>query len=520
MRLGNVVLTARFLPAQQRRDFPILERVSSFRSFPSGSPFCPWWRCVMVAGYAVAEPERQQRQDPAPAELLNILILDDDRAMRESCRQIARAVGFNTYVVSDAVIAYEVLEQQPIDVVLLALRLPGGEGEEVLREIKQRRPQAEVILTTGFATVHSAVQAMRCGAYDYLAQPFDLEEVRLVLERAKSHLNVLTENRVLRAKLHSRHGFANIVGAAPEMEKLYRIIAKVAMSSHPTLIQGEAGTGKELVARAIHTSGPHHDKPFLPVDCGALPETGIESELFGHVKGAFPGATATKQGLLEMAKGGTLFLDDITELPIDVQTKLLRALQEKEIRPLGSTRRISIDVRLIAATDRDLESACEQGAFRKDLYLRLNVVNLRIPPLRDRKQDIPLLVGHFLERFSHGAPVERAISDEALRRLLAYDWPGNVRELETCLERACSLSSGPVIHLSDLPTALHNAELLEPEPLPASRGPQIVPLADVEREAIFSAIRVLNGDKLEAARRLGIGKTTLYRKLKEYGVQF
>ena len=471
----------------------------------------------MVAGYAVAEPERQQE---TAGELLNILIIDEDRAMRESCRQIARSVGFTTYVVADALVAFEVLEQQPIDVVLLALRLPGGEGEEVLREIKLRRPQAEVILTTGFATVQNAVQAMRAGAYDYLAQPFDQEEVRLVLERAKSHLNVLTENRVLRAKLHSRHGFANIVGAAPEMEKLYRIIAKVATSTHPVLIHGEVGTGKEVVARAIHDSGPLHDKPFLPVDCGALPMSGIESELFGHVKGAFPGATATKQGLLEMARGGTLLLEDIGELPLDIQTKLLRALQEKEIRPLGSTRRVPVDVRILAATERDLEAACEEGSFRKDLFLRLNVVSLRIPPLRDRKQDIPLLVGHFLEKLSHGGPVERSISDEALRRLLAYDWPGNVRELESCLERACALSSGPVIHLADLPTALHNAEMLEPEPVPATRGPQIVPLADLEREAIFSAIRVLNGDKLEAARRLGIGKTTLYRKLKEYGVSF
>jgi len=456
----------------------------------------------------------------ARAEALNVLIVDDDRADRELCREVATGLGFIPHLAPDALAAYETLEQQPIDVVLLDLRSPDGSGLEVLREIKQRRPQAEVVLMTGFATVQNAVAAMRFGAYDYLTKPFERERLRLLLERVKGHIKILGENRVLRAKLRSKDGFANIVGTTPEMEKLYRIISKVAISSHPVLVLGESGTGKELVARAIHSSGPNRDKPFLPVDCGSLVPTLIESELFGHVKGAFTGASRAKQGLLEIAQGGTVFLDEIGELPIDLQSKLLRALQEKEIRPVGSTRRVAINARILAASNRNLEAACAQGTFRKDLFFRLAVVNLRIPPLRERKADIPLLVGRFLERMSRAAGIARTISDGALQRLMGYDWPGNVRELENCLERACALSSGPIVHLGDLPTALQNSEMfLAATPISAvpTAGPQIVPMAELEKQAILATIRVFNGDKLEAARRLGIGKTTLYRKLKEYG---
>lgn len=456
----------------------------------------------------------------AVGELLNVLIVEDDRGTRELCRQVAADAGFSVHVALDAVEAYELLEQRPIDVVLLAPNSPDGSALEVLQEIKQRRQQAEVVLMTGAATVQSAVQAMRCGAYDYLAKPFDAEGLRLLLGRVKEHVRILSENRMLRQKLHSKRGFANIVGTAPEMEKLYRIISKVAMSTHPVLIVGESGTGKELVARAIHTSGPNADKPFLPVDCSSLVPTLIESELFGHVRGAFTGASATKQGLLEIARGGTVFLDEIGELPVDLQSKLLRALQEKEIRPVGGTRRIAIEVRVLAASNRNLETMCAQGQFRKDLFFRLNVVNLRVPPLRERKQDIPLLVGSFLERISRQTGIERTISDDALRRLLAYDWPGNVRELENCIERGCALSSGPTMHLGDLSTALQNAVLLPPVGSVVQDGLAITPLIDLEKQAILGAIRLLNGDKLEAARRLGIGKTTLYRKLKDYGTTF
>jgi two-component system response regulator HydG len=318
----------------------------------------------------------------------------------------------------------------------------------------------------------------------------------------------------------SKEGFGSIIGRAPEMEKLYRIITKAAHSTHPVLILGESGTGKELVARSIHFSGPYRENPFVAVDCGSLVPSLIESELFGYVKGAFTGANKSKEGLLATAEGGTIFLDEIGELPVDLQSKLLRALQEKEIRPVGGTRPIPINVRILAATNRDLEQAVATGNFRRDLYFRLNVLSLRIPPLRQRKQDIPLLVGHFLERLARSTGVQRNISDEALKLMLTYEWPGNIRELENCIERACALTSGPTIHLGDLPTSIQTwrqqtQAAAEAVAAPAIRS--IMPICEMEKQAILGAIEQLHGDKLEAARLLGIGKTTLYRKLKEYG---
>ena len=323
---------------------------------------------------------------------------------------------------------------------------------------------------------------------------------------------------MLREKVKSKQGFGGIVGRAPEMEKLYRIIAKAANSIHPVLILGESGTGKELVARSIHYSGPFRDKPFIPVDCGSLVPTLIESELFGYVKGAFTGANQSKDGLLAMAEGGTIFLDEVGELPVDLQAKMLRAIQEKEIRPVGSTRRVPINVRILAATNRDLELAVTQGVFRRDLYFRLNVLSLRIPALRERRQDIPLLIGYFLDRMTRTSGVEKVLSDDALKGMLAYDWPGNVRELENCLERSYAFTSGPAIHIADLPREIANLPMAE-----ASNGNgngnghlKIVPIAELEKQTILQAITELNGDKLQAARLLGIGKTTLYRKLKDY----
>jgi len=295
------------------------------------------------------------------------------------------------------------------------------------------------------------------------------------------------------------------------------MIAKVSRSAHPVLVQGESGTGKELVARAIHFTGPFRDQPFIPVDCGSLVPTLIESELFGYVRGAFTGAVRSKEGLLSIAQGGTVFLDEIAELPVDLQSKLLRAIQEKEIRPVGSTKSMPINVRILAATNRDLEVAVQEGKFRKDLYFRLNVVTLRIPPLRERKQDIPLLVSHFLEKLARSSGVQRTISDEAMKLMLAFDWPGNVRELENCLERACALSSGPLMQVADLPTGIQNAQLHSAAgSLPPNR---IVTIAEMEKQAILGTIDQLQGDKLMAAKLLGIGKTTLYRKLKEYSSQ-
>ena len=437
--------------------------------------------------------------------------------VRESCREVADALGFHTSIADSPEHGYRTLDSTNVDVVLLDLRLPGTNGLEVLREIKRRRPDIVVVIMTGYATVQSAVQAMKSGAYDYITKPFNFDELRLVLDRVTGHLKMATENRLLREQVKSKHGFGAMIGQAPEMDRLYRIIAKAAFSTHPVLILGESGTGKELVARSIHYSGPFRDKPFIPVDCGSLVPTLIESELFGYVKGAFTGAVRAKDGLMAAAEGGTIFLDEVGELPIDLQAKLLRALQEKEIRPVGGTRPIPINVRILAATNRDLEEGVQQGTFRRDLYFRLNVLTLRVPPLRERKQDIPLLAGHILERVARTTGVQRNISDDALKLMLNYDWPGNVRELENCLERACALTSGPTVHIGDLPTTLQNFHAQEPVVAVNVESSGISPLAELEKRAILHAITTLNGDKLEAAKQLGIGKTTLYRKLKEYG---
>ncbi len=450
------------------------------------------------------------------ASLLNLLIVDDERAMREVCREVAQSLGFQTSVADSAEHAYRVLETQPVDVLLLDMKLPGAGGLQALHTIREKRPDAAVIVVTGYASVSSAVQAMKEGAYDYVTKPFSMEELRLLLARVTAHLKLKSENRMLREKIKSKHGFGGMIGRAPEMERLYRIVAKAAHSTHPVLILGESGTGKEMVARSIHFSGPLRDRPFIPVDCGSLVPTLIESELFGYVKGAFTGANQAKEGLLAIAEGGTVFFDEIGELPLDLQAKLLRAIQEKEIRPVGGTRQIPINVRILAATNRDLQQGVSQGSFRRDLYFRLNVLSLRIPPLRERRQDIPLLAAHVLERTSRESGQEQTLSDEALKAMLAYDWPGNVRELENCLERASALCSGPVIHVRDLPTVIHTAQSLMSSS--SELGSKIMPMSELERNTILNTISQLNGDKLLAAKMLGIGKTTLYRKLKEYSV--
>ena len=323
-------------------------------------------------------------------------------------------------------------------------------------------------------------------------------------------------------------GKGNLIEGLPGMEKVYRILSKVAFSTHPVLILGESGTGKELVARSIHENGPNWSRPFIRVDCGALVPTLIESELFGHMKGAFTGADRYKQGLMVAAEGGTVFLDEIGELPLDLQAKLLRVLQEKEVRSVGATHAVPIRARVLAAANHDLIGMVEQGLFRKDLYFQLNVVNLRIPPLRDRREDIPILVEHFLERIRRESGTAHRFSEDAQRLITEYDWPGNVRELHHAIESACAMSSGPVLQVVDLPTQLQDfcaqRRSANLQVLPAGENlsdadpaTAIVSIADMERQAILDTIRQLQGDKLTAARLLGIGKTTLYRKLKEYG---
>jgi DNA-binding NtrC family response regulator len=403
-------------------------------------------------------------------------------------------------------------------VVLLDIKLPGTDGLELLFKIKHQHPETEVIMITGHATVDSVLTAMKSGAYDYLRKPFDADDLKLLLQRVTEHFRFSLENRITRESLKNHPGYGGMVGRAPEMEKLYRIIARVASSRHPVLIHGENGSGKEMVARAIHFTGPFRDKPFIAVDCGSLVPTLLESELFGYVKGAFTGAIRPKEGLLSIASGGTVFLDEIAEMPIELQSKLVRALQEREIRPVGGTKPTAIDVRIIAATNRDLEIAPHQGSFRRDLYFRLNVVSLRLPPLRERKDDIRLLADYFLERLSRSKGLRYTISPDAMKRLLAYDWPGNVRELENCLERASAMSSGPILNTCDLPPQIQNSNPQVISISGAEAKPGIVPLVELERRAIVAALNQLEGDKLMTAKMLGIGKTTLYRKLREYGI--
>jgi two-component system response regulator HydG len=472
-------------------------------------------------------PSGEDTIQPLPA--LHLLVVDDDEPVRSACAEIAGGMGFSVVSAGTVAEAQAILSHQAVDLLLLDLKLPGRSGGlELLEEVKALHPHTVVIVMTAFATVSSAVQAMRIGAGDYLTKPFALEELTSVLNRARQSRNIDLESRSLRERMRTQKGLGNMIGRSPEMEKLYRILSKVTHSNHPVLILGESGTGKELVARSIHFNGPHATRPFVPVDCGSLVPTLIESELFGYVKGAFTGANKAKDGLLATAEGGTVFLDEIGELPLDLQAKLLRALQEKEVRPVGANFTVPISARVLAATNRDLAAMVEQGRFRKDLFFRLNVVNLRIPPLRDRREDIPLLALHFLERADRESGTAHTFSDDALRTMTQYDWPGNVRELENAIERACALSSGPILHMADLPTQLqnfrhHRDREAEATPRgewahPSGTPNPILSIADLERQAILGTIRQLHGDKLMAARLLGIGKTTLYRKLKEYGI--
>ena len=516
----------------------MLERAERKSANPDSSPSIGFPSGVLVGVSPVGVPAAGQGTlqvalKNGAAErlsLLHVLVVDDDSAVRKACCQIAIGMGFAVVLGADsATAARDILKHQRIDVLLLDLKLPGGGGLPLLEQVKELHPETAVIVMTAFATVASAVEAMRIGAEDYLTKPFALEELTTVLERTAHQLELDLQSRQLRERLRTQRGMGGLVGRSPEMEKLYRILSKVAYSTHPVLIFGESGTGKELVARSIHLNGPNAAKPFVTVDCGSPVLALLESELFGHVKGAFPGAERAKEGLLASTDGGTVFLDEIGELPLDLQTKLSRALQEKEVRPVGSTVAKPMLMRVLAATSRDLAGMVEQGRFRKDLYFRLNVVNLRIPPLRNRREDIAPLAMHFLAQIEKESGVERIFSDSTLRALTDYDWPGNVSELKNAIERACALSSGPILHMGDLPTQLQNFRL-QHEPVAhadetsdgkkdgSTQGGEIVSIAEMEKHAILGTIRQLNGDKLMAAKLLGIGKTTLYRKLKEYGI--
>jgi DNA-binding NtrC family response regulator len=445
---------------------------------------------------------------------MNILIVDDEPTIREACAEVARQTGMKAMTVATAEEAVEVLEHTAIDILLTDLMLPHSSGLDLLKRVHDTQPTVPVIVLTQYGTIDSAVTATRLGAVDYVTKPFRIEELRARLERAAHAVELQQENQLLREQLRTRPGFGGIIGVSERMQRVYKVILKVSQHEYPVLILGESGTGKELVARSIHFSGVRKDRTFVPVDCSSLVPTLIESELFGYVKGAFTGALHGKQGLLEAAHGGTLFLDEIGDMPVDLQAKLLRALQEHEVKPVGSTERRRIDVRIIAATNRDLELAIRTGGFRQDLYFRLNVVQIKLPALRERKSDIPLLVTAFLEKFSDPQLPAWSISEDAMRRLIAYDWPGNVRELENAIERGVALGNGPIVDVADLPS---NLQYPATERVPESD--ELLPLEELERRAILRTLRQTSGDKLAAARILGIGKTTLYRKLKQYHME-
>jgi two-component system response regulator HydG len=423
-------------------------------------------------------------------------------------------MGFKVYTAENTRGALRQMEMQPVDVVLLDARQSTQDGLDLLAKFKEMHPQTEVIMLSGQATVDSVVLAMKSGACDFIRKPFKAEELRTMLTRAAGRLRNSLEDRIVREHLQSNPGYKTMVGVSPEMQKLYRIIAKVAASRHPVLVQGEGGAGKETVARTIHGDGPFRDRSFIVVDCAAPAPGVLEAELFGHMKAPANGSKS-KEGMLALASGGTLFLDEIGEMPLDLQARLFRALQEKEFHPLGSTKAVPVDVRIVAATSRDLEIAVQQGTFRRDLFFRLNVVSLRLPPLRERKEDVRLLAEHFLDRIGEGKSVRPTISTEAMKLLLLYEWPGNVRELENCLERAAAMSPGSVLQSSDFPPHIRTVALRTVAP---GKQTRILPLAEMEKQAILDALQQLNGDKLMTARALGIGKTTLYRKLKEYGI--
>jgi DNA-binding NtrC family response regulator len=460
---------------------------------------------------------------------LHVLVIEEDDATRSACMEIATQRGFSAEGLAEASNAQQLLRSHTVDLLLMELKSSRREGMQLLEEMKALKPDTAIIVMTSTTTIGTAVEAMRGGATDYLTKPFLMEELGTVLERAAHQRQATGASRTLRERLRSSGGAGNLVGRSQEMDKLYRILAKVAQSHHPALIAGESGTGKEMVARTIHAQSESASQPFLTVDCGAFAPEMIEHELFGYVKGAFPGALHNAPGVLASAERGTVFLDEIGQLTPELQGKLLRALQEKEIRPAGGTHRIPLHARILAASSVDLAAAVTKGTFRKDLYYRLNVVTLRIPPLRERRSDIPLLASHLLDRMSRESGESYTLSDDALRSMMDYDWPQNVRELESAIERACTMASGPVIHMGDLPIQLQNNELglrreassqtqkVQAVMQPAAM-PRVTPLAELEKQAILSTIRQLKGDKLLAARLLGIGKTTLYRKLKEYGL--
>jgi len=445
----------------------------------------------------------------------NILVIDDEETMRDSCRQTLSRDGNRVEVAEDGSKGLAMLERESFDIVILDLKMPGLSGMEVLKKIKKGDPEAMVIVITGYATVESAVEAMKIGAYDFIPKPFTPDSLRVIVKRALEKRELALENVLLRGELKASFGPEVIVGKSESMKKVEELVRKVGPTDTTVLISGESGTGKELVARAIHRYSSRQDKPFVAVDCGSLVENLFESELFGHVKGSFTGATATKYGRFELANGGTLFFDEIGNISINIQTKLLRVLQEREITKVGSSRVVKIDVRIVAATNKDLQKAVKSGTFREDLFYRLSVVPITLPTLRERRDDIPLLANHFLSKYNKKRRKNiRAISERAMEALVEYDWPGNVRELENAIERAVVLSENDVIKPSDL--FYYGLTVEAPSKSDAGEAKRLV---DLEREHITKTLKMFNGHIGKTAESLGIDRKTLRSKLKRYAIE-
>jgi DNA-binding NtrC family response regulator len=444
-----------------------------------------------------------------------VLIVDDEEQMRELLAKVLEKNGYQVMTAGDGGQALTLLEKEPMDLVVTDVRMPGLDGMEALKAIKELNPEIVVIIMTAFGSIDQAVQAVKEGAYDYINKPFKIDEMLLTIKKALEERRLRHEVTALRHELHTRYHFENLIGKSRAMQEVFSLIEQVSSSRSTMMIYGKSGTGKELVARAIHYNSLRANKAFVPVNCAAIPSELLESELFGHEKGSFTGAIATKVGKFELATEGSLFLDEVGSMRLDLQAKILRALQEREIERVGGTRTIKIDVRVIAATNRDLKKAVEEATFREDLYYRLNVVPITLPDLKDRQEDIPLLANHFVQKFAQESnPSVREISKEAMGILLSYPWPGNVRELENVIERAVTLGRGPAILPSDLPPHLAGGAG------PVERAlVQEASLEDLERDYIGAVLRRTKGHQIRAAAILGIDRRTLYRKIRRYGIK-
>ncbi|MEE9418722.1 MAG: sigma-54 dependent transcriptional regulator [Desulfatiglandaceae bacterium] len=447
-----------------------------------------------------------------------VLVVDDDPAHRTMLRTLLTGWGYTIAEADDGSTAIEKVHDQAFDLILMDIRMIKVSGLQALTEIKAFNPAIPVIIMTAYSSVETAVEGLKSGAYDYLTKPLDFDELRFAMERAMDHTQLKEENRLLRETLGSHFDTRSIIGPSPAMVRLLETVAQVAPSEATVLITGQSGTGKEMIAGAIHFNSPRKDGPFVKINCAAITETLLESELFGHEKGAFTGAYRRKEGRFRQAHGGSLFLDEISEMSLAMQVKLLRVLQEREITRVGGEEVIKVDVRIIAATNKHLLQEIEAGRFREDLYYRLNVVTLNVPPLRERREDIPLLAQHFLELFCEQNRKQiKGFTPQAMDRLLKYDWPGNVRELMNGVERGVVLSRSEYLDEEDLPMILRDASF-SGEILTKNAVLGDIPLNEVEKATVLKTLESAGGNKSEAARRLGITRRTLHKKLKIYGV--